>query len=216
VESSPAGRGLEIATAIALGVVSLVTALGVLQASIWNAEAARFGNDSADARDQGISLAVVAQLKARADEGALFEAQRLARLQDEALAAADQIRALELEGAISTELGTVYVDGTGDAFADWRAAGFPQGGNPASSPEYLVEGQGQADALALASQRAGALASELTARAGILGQASLVHALALFLFGVAGINRLRTTRYVTLAMGAAVFVFGLFLMSTAY
>lgn len=216
MESLPAGRGLEIATAIALGVVSLVTALGVLQASLWTADAARFASDSADARDQSISVAVVSQLKARADVGALYEAARLARLQDEALAEGDQLLALQLETDITGTLGTVYVDGTADAFAAWRAAGFPDDANPAQSADYLVQGQGQADALILASQRLGDLGKQLTARAEIFGQASLVHALALFLFGVAGINRLRTTRYVTLAMGASVFLFGLFLMSTAY
>jgi hypothetical protein len=210
------GRGLEIATAIALGIVSLVTALGVLQASLWTADAARFASDAADARDQSISVAVVSQLKARADLGALYEAERLARLHDEAVAAGDQLLALELESDITGTLGTVYVDGTADAFAEWRGAGFPDGGNPAQSADYLVQGQGEADALLLASQRLGDLGKQLTARAEVFGQASLVHALALFLFGVAGINRLRATRYVTLAMGASVFLFGLFLMSTAY
>jgi hypothetical protein len=216
VESLPAGRGLEIATAIALGVVSLVTALGVLQASLWNSDAARFARDSADARDQSISVAVVAQLKARADLGALYEAQRLAVLEDEALAAGDQLLALQLGADITNALGTIYVDGTADAFTQWRAAGFSEGGNPAESADYLVQGQGRADALILTSQRLGDLGKQLTARAEVFGQASLVNALALFLFGVAGINRLRTTRYVTLGMGASVFLFGLFLMSTAY
>jgi len=216
VESLPAGRGLEIATAIALGVVSLVTALGVLQASLWTSDASRFAADSADARDQSISVAVVAQLKARADLGALYEAQRIALLHDEALAAGDELLALQLESDIDGALGTIYVDGTETAFARWRAEGFPAGGNPAESADYLVQGQGRADALILASQRLGDLGKQLTTRADIFGQASLVHALALFLFGVAGINRLRMTRYVTLAMGASVFLFGLFLMSTAY
>ncbi len=215
MQSVPGGRGLEVATAIALGVVSLVTALGVLQASLWNADAGRFGNDAADARDQGIAVAVVSQLKARSDLGAILEAERLAGLQDEANAAGDAFRALELEGEITDTLAAVY-DLPEGAFDVWREAGFPDDANPAESPDYLVAGQGEADALALASRRLSALSAELTARAGVFGQASLVHALALFLFGVAGINRLRMTRYVTLAMGATVFVFGLVLMSTAY
>lgn len=216
MESLPAGRGLEIATAIALGIVSVVTALGVLQASVWTSDAARFASDAADARDQSISVAVVSQLKQRADLGAMYEAERLALLQDEALAAGDQLGALEFEAGISGALATIYVDGADDLFAEWRSAGFPADGNPAASPDYLVQGQGEADALALASQRLGDLGKQLAGRAAILGQASLVHALALFLFGVAGINRLRMTRYVTLAMGASVFLFGLLLMSTAY
>ncbi|MGB3909737.1 MAG: hypothetical protein WBL06_04635 [Pseudolysinimonas sp.] len=216
MESLPAGRGLEIATAIALGIVSVVTALGVLQASVWNSDAGRFATDSADARDQSISVAVVAQLKQRADLGAMYEAERLARLQDEALAAGDELEVLELDSDISGALATVYVDGASELFAEWRSAGFPADGNPAASADYLVQNQGEADALTLASQRLGDLGKQLAGRAAIFGQASLVHALALFLFGVAGINRLRTTRYITLAMGGSVFLFGLLLMSTAY
>jgi hypothetical protein len=215
VKTLPDGRVLEIATAIALGIVSLVTALGVLQASIWTNEAGRLAGDSGDARDQSISVAVVAQLKARSDYSATLEAQRFARLQDEALAVGDFDRALELATSLASTLGTAY-DLPDGAFDAWRAAGFPADENPALAADYLVAGPGEADALLLASARLGELATQLTARAGVFGQAALVHALALFLFGVAGINRLRTARLVTLAMGAIVFVFGLFLMSTAY
>jgi len=215
VETGSAGRSLEIATAVALGVVSLVTALGVLQASIWTSDAARLASDAADARDQSISVAVVSQLKQRADLGAVLEAHYLARQQDAALAAGDVMRAAELGADIAGALGTVYELDDG-AFDAWRAAGFPEDANPVESPEYLVAGQGQADALALTSDRLAILGKQLAGRAAIFGQASLVHALALFLFGVAGINRLRSARYVTLAMGALVFLFGLFLMSLAY
>lgn len=215
METRSGGRSLEIATAVALGVVSLVTALGVLQASAWTDTADRLRSDSSDARDQGISIAVVAQLQQRADAGALLQARLLARAQDEAIAAGDLDLAVDLEGDITAALGNAVAlpDGSWDA---WRAAGFPDGGRPSELPQYLVETRGPADALGLASQRLGDLAAAYTARSAIFGQAALVHALALFLFGVAGINRLRAARYVTLAVGAGVFLFGLFLMSTAY
>lgn len=215
MEPQPVGRAIEIATAVALGLVSVVTALGVLQASIWSSDAGRFADDAADARDQSISLAVTAQLKARADFGATLEAQLLATQQDAALAAGDIPRAVELAGRVGTTLGTAYNLPEG-SFEAWREAGFPEDGNPVFSGAYLVENRGSVDALALTSQRLGALAKQLTARADVFGQAALVHALALFLFGVAGINRLRAARFVTLAMGAGVFLFGLFLMATAY
>lgn len=215
METRPAGRGIEIATAIALGVVSLVTALGVLQASLWNDAADHFASDSADARDQSISLSIVAQLKQRADLAGLLEARLLAREQDDALAAGDLERALELQTGIASAVGNAY-DLPKGAFDEWREAGFPADEVPTERPEYLAETRGPADALILTSQRLGGLAKELKNQSAIFGQAALVHALALFLFGVAGINRLRAARYVTLAMGAVVFVFGLFLMSTAY
>lgn len=215
MKSLPNGRIVEIATAIALGLVSLVTALGVLQASVWTAEAGRLGEDSADARDQSISIAVVAQLRQRADFGATLEGAHLARLQDAAFAEGDLDTAIDLEVKIGSTLGSAYALPEG-SFDAWRAAGFPADANPAQSADYLVAGRGEADALLLTSGRLGDLAAQLTARAGVFGQAALVHALALFLFGVAGINRLRMARLVTLAMGAIVFVFGLLLMATAY
>lgn len=215
METRSGGRSLEIATAVALGVVSLVTALGVLQSSIWNDTSGRLGADSADARDQGVSVAVVAQLQQRADAGALLEARLFAIEQDEALAAGDIDRAVELEGDIQSVLGNAVALPEG-AFDAWRAAGFPDDARPSDSPLYAVETSGPADALGLVSQRLGELDAAYAERAAIFGQAALVHALALFLFGVAGINRLRTARFVTLGMGALVFLFGLFLMSTAY
>ena len=215
MESGSAGRGVEIATALALGIVSLVTALGVLQASVWNSDAARFGSDSADARDQSISIAVVAQLRERADIAAILEARPLAEQYDAALAAGDTDAALDVFGDMSAKVSTAFNLPEG-SFNDWWAAGFPDDARPTSSPEYLVALYGPVDALMVTSKKLGENASALKQKTGLFGQASLVLALALFLFGVAGINRLRAARYVTLAMGSIVFVFGLFLMSTAY
>lgn len=215
MDTRPGGRGLEIATAIALGVVSLVTALGVLQASLWNASADRFASDSADARDQSISIAVVAQLRYRADVAAILEARPFAEEYDAAVAAGDFDRALDVYGDLGTKVATAYLLPEG-SFDAWWAAGFPDDARPTSSPEYLVGLYGPVDALQVTSTRLGENAAELKKKSGLFGQASLVLALALFLFGVAGINRLRAARYVTLAMGSVVFVFGLFLMSTAY
>ena len=215
MESRSGGRGLEIATAVALGIVSLVTALGVLQSAVWTDTADRYASDSADARDQSVSNAVVAELQVRSDRAAVLEASAIALQYDAAVAAENLDLAVDLYGDLSSRLGTVYLL-EADAFDAWWNAGFPADARPTDSLDYLVAVRGDADALALTSRELGAHASELKSRAAIFGQAALVHALALFLFGVAGINRLRMTRYVTLAMGSLVFVFGLVLMSTAY
>ena len=215
MDTRTSGRGLEIATAIALGVVSLVTALGVLQASLWNEAADRFASDSADARDQSISIAVVAQLRQRADLAAILEARPFAEQYDAAVAAGDFVTAVDVYGDVGTKVATAYLLPEG-SFDAWWAAGFPDDARPTDSPDYLVQLYGPVDALTATSTLLGENAAALKAKSGLFGQASLVLALALFLFGVAGINRLRATRYVTLAMGSVVFVFGLFLMSTAY
>jgi len=215
VETRKAGRGLEIATAVALGVVSIVTALGALQAGLWNDAAQRFADDSADARDQSIAIAVVAQLRQRADLAAVLEAKSIAGDYEAALAAGDYDLAVELAGELGAALGNSFLlpDGSFDA---WYESGWSDEAIPTEQPDYLVELRGDADALILASQELGSLAEQLKTRSAVLGQAALVHALALFLFGVAGINRLRLARLVTLGMGVLVFLFGLFLMSTAY
>jgi len=215
VETRTGGRAIELVTAIALGVVSVVTALGVVQATAWDDTASRYALDAADARDQGVAIAVTTQLKQRSDRSALLEARRLAAQSDAAFAAGDLALFAAIETDITATLGN-SVDLPEGSFDAWRVAGFPDDAWPTESAEYLVETRGDVDALALTSQRLGDLAAVLKDRAAIFGQASLVHAVALFLFGVAGINRLRLARYVTLSAGALVFVFGLFLMSTAY
>ena len=215
METRIAGRGLEIATAVALGVVSLVTALGVLQSTLWNDAAQRFADDSSDARDQAISIAVVAQLRERSDLAAVLEAQVLATQYDAAYAAGDYELAVDIYTDLGATLNPAFLLPDG-SFEAWWDAGFPEDARPTDSAEYLVAVRGDVDALNLVSWRLHEQATVLTSRSAVFGQASLVFALALFLFGVAGINRLRGTRYVTLAMGSLVFLFGLFLMSTAY
>jgi hypothetical protein len=53
-------------------------------------------------------------------------------------------------------------------------------------------------------------------KADVFAQAALIDALALFLLGVAGINRLRAARFATLALGGVVYLASLVLMATAY
>ncbi len=215
MEERSAGRGIEIATALALGIVSVVTALGALQTAVWAEEAQRYASDAADARDQSIALSVVAQLQQRSDLGATLEAARLVGLQEEAIAAGDGLGALALESDILSTLANAYALPEG-SFEAWRAAGFPADANPAESSEYAVANRGEADALALTALRLDEQRAAQESRAAVFGQASLVHALALFLFGVAGLSRLRAARIAILAVGAGVVGVGLLLMASAY
>ena len=48
-------------------------------------------------------------------------------------------------------------------------------------------------------------------KSGVIARAALVHALALFLFGISSIGRLRPIRYAILTLGAAAFAGGLLL-----
>ncbi|MEO8529358.1 MAG: hypothetical protein ABI435_09775, partial [Pseudolysinimonas sp.] len=184
MQTHPVGRGLEIATAIALGVVTLVTALGVLQSAAWTSQATRLGEDSSDARDQSVTNGVLSQVRQRSDYAATLEAERLTLLQNDAIAADEYSTALSLQLSIQTALASAYELPDG-SFNAWRDAGFPADANPAQSADYLVSGQGESDALMLTSQQLGTFGTQLTAKAAVFGQATLVYALALFLFGVA-------------------------------
>ncbi len=217
METAPDDRGIRIATAILLGLVSLVTALGVLQSAVWSGRAGSLAGDAADARDQAIAIEAPTTLQQRTDLRAMLEARRLAGLQAEALADGDQLRALELESEILFTVSGIsdLPDEPYTEFSVWRDGGFADDENPIGTPAYLVSLRGDADALTATSRRLGEYADELQSRVAVFGQASLVHALALFLLGIAGINRLRAARVVTLVAGAAVFAFGVALMAGA-
>lgn len=56
----------------------------------------------------------------------------------------------------------------------------------------------------------------MKSKSGTIGRAALVHALALFLFGISSVGRLKPIRYAILTLGAAAFAGGLVLWVMAY
>ena len=210
-------RALDLLTAILLGVVSLTTALGAWQASTWSHQADGFGESSSDARDAAITRGVSWQYDNRLDTSAILNARKYAVLNDAAVAADDYRADAYTQTMIGNYLGRIiYNDDIATAFATWRADGFPAAENPMSDPQYLVELRGEADSYTQVSALAGTFKDALQAKANIFTQAALIDALALFLLGVAGINRLRSARFATLVLGAAAYLASLVLMATAY
>ncbi len=203
-------------TAVLLGVVSLTTALGAWQAGSWSSQADTFGESSADARDVNITATVGWQYNSRLDAAAVLQARKFALLEDAAIASGDFVGQAYNNVMVGNHLGRVLADGLPEAFADWRAAGFPADQTPTSDPVYLANLRGDADSYAVASGIAGDFKNALQAKAGVFTQAALINALALFLLGVAGINRLRKARFATLVLGGAVYLASLALMTTAY
>jgi hypothetical protein len=210
-------RALDLLTAILLGVVSLTTALGAWQASSWSQQAADYGESSSDARDAAITRGVDWQYHSRLDTASILNAQKYAVLNDQAVAADDYRAAAYTEVMVGNYLGRILSNaGLADAFAKWRADGFPSAENPTTNPEYLVGLRGETDSYTQVSALAGEFKDRLQAKANILIQASLIDALALFLLGVAGINRLRSARFATLVLGGAAYFASLVMMTTAY
>lgn len=210
-------RGLDVLTAILLGLVSLTTALGAWQADAWNRQADDYGESSSDARDATITRGVDWQYTLRLDTGNILQARKYAILQDQATAVDDDRGAAYAETMVGNYLGRLANNlGLTDAFAAWREDGFPAGESPLEQPLYLVELRGDADSYAMVSGLAGGFKDALTAKAGVFTQAALVNALALFLLGVAGINRLRAARFATLVLGALAYLAALVMMAGAY
>lgn len=211
-----ASRALDVLTAILLGVVSVTTALGAWQAGTWSTQADDFGASSSDARDVSIAETVAWQYDNRLDAGVVLQARKYALLEDAANASGDFVAAAFSNVMVGNYLGRVVTDGMPDAFAKWRADGFPADDTPTSDPVYLVNLRGDSDSYLLASTLAAHFKDAFRAKAGIFTQAALIDALALFLLGVAGINRLRSARFATLVLGGVVYFASLVLMVTAY
>ena len=199
-----------------LGVVSLTTALGAWQASSWVREADSYGESSSDARDQNITRTIDWQAYYRLDTAAVFNARKYALLEDEANAAGDPLAAAYSSVMVGNYLGRSVNDQLPGAFETWREAGFPADALPTSDAGYLAELRGDADSYVIVSNLAGGFKDALQAKASTFTQAALVDALALFLLGVAGINRLRSARFATLVLGAAAYLASLVLMASAY
>lgn len=106
--------------------------------------------------------------------------------------------------------------GFAQAWEEWAAGGFQSAENPLVDPAYLVGRDGASDSYAFTSTVLGSAAAAMKDRSAIVAQASLIYALALFLFGISGVNRLREVRGAVVGLGIAIFVGGVILASTAF
>jgi hypothetical protein len=211
-----ASRSLDVLTAVLLGVVSLTTALGAWQADTWSRQADRYALWASDARDSNVTLSVDWQANLRIDSDAVQQARTFALREERAAAAGDAKAASYAQLMIGNWLGRSLNGQLPEAFAAWREAGFAADKLPTLDPDYVAELRGDADSYALVATVASELKDGLEAKASTLTQAAVVDALALFLLGVAGINRLRSARFATLLLGATAYVGSLFMMLGAY
>jgi hypothetical protein len=201
---------IEVVTAVMLGLVSVVTALGAWYAGTLSGVADEFGDDSNDARDVSVNQSVLADYSLRIDQEASLNAVRYA----EAKPGADDLETLFYDIRIQTQLGRT-TPGFAEAWFEWSAAGFPDDSSPLEDPDYIVAREKVPDSYSYVSRVLGDAKAVVSTRAGVLGQAALIQALALFLFGISGVNRLRPVRVGIVALGVGVFLAGLVLASTA-
>lgn len=195
-----------------LGLISVVTALGAWQSAVWTGVADEFERDSVDARDVSVNQSVLAEYARRVDAEVASEARRYA---ERAAASNDPLEAVLNETLANAALNRATF-GLSEPWARWRDAGFSAELDPLQHPDYLAARDGRYQSYGHTAAVLAALSDEMRGKASVLAQASLIQSLALFLFGIAGVNRVRSVRIAVLGLGFLVFLGGLVLASLAF
>ena len=207
-----ANRSLDIITGLMLGLVAVVTALGAWQASAWDVSADEFERDAGDARDVSINQSVGADYAARTDLEASAAARELAAQRENE---PNELGQVLIDNKILATLSST-TPGFADAWLAWQRSGFDTAAAAIDDPNYLVARDGNYQSYGVAAGVREGLSNVLKDRSGVLAQAALIQALALFLIGIAGVNRARGVRIGILALGGAVFIGGALLALSAY
>jgi len=195
-----------------LGLVSVVTALGAWQAATWDARSQEFERDAGDARDVSVNQSVQADYAARTDLEASLTARAIAAER------AGQTEPLEL-ALIDNRIQATLISttpGFADAWYVWQSGGFDPAAAPIDDPDYLAGRDGFYQSYGVAGAVLDDLSHQLQTRSGVLAQAALVQALALFLIGLAGVNRVGAVRVAILILGAVVFIVGVGVALSAF
>ena len=172
---------LELITAILLGVVSVATAFGAYQATVWARDASDLASISQQLRSRNLTETLSTQLTLQDDSRRVFAAFSLqtelildASRADEVAEQQDQLLA-----AASPALQA--------AWAPWAASGFTAENIPLANADYAVSLYARPQSMQYASFVADGMVDRLTARAQLLTGAAVLFALSLFVLGVGGI-----------------------------
>ncbi len=205
------GRRIEILTAIMLGLVSVVTAVGAWQAAVWTSDSDRYEQKSRDARDQSITQSVIADYARRADRDASANAAQYYP----STKSTDPVEASFAELQLKTALGRTTL-GFPEAWDAWAASGFDAAHDAMLNPDYVISRDKETLSAAYTSTVAIGISDTLRNKAERMAQAALVQAVALFLLGIAGVNRNQTVRMWILALGVLVFIIGVAVATAAF
>lgn len=176
-------RGIiEIITAVLLGLVSVTTALGAYQASVWALESAEYRQAASQMRDRNLTELLTAQLILRQDGAKLTEAFAL---ETEADLYPERAEAVEREQ--EALLGSAS-PGFLEQWTVFRDGGFAPELAPITQPEYEAQLFAQPHSLQYGSFVANTLADEAAEKSAQVAVSSVIFAIALLLLGVAGVN----------------------------
>ncbi len=200
---------LEIVTAILLGLVSVATALGAYQATIWAGEAIAYSSTADQLRDRNLSTALSSQLALRDDGAKLFAAVQL-----DAEITLFPERAEELRADQRRIIATTTPE-LAAAWDAWVASGYLDTAFPLVNPQYEAASFAEPQSLQYASFVAERAADAVDARSTTVAAASAVLALALFVLGVAGLVRSWRVAAWLVAAGAVAALIGIVVLASA-
>jgi hypothetical protein len=195
---------LEIATAILLGLVSIATAAGAYQASVWAEQAAAYASASGQLRDASLSTYIASDLEGFDDGERLFQA---IDLEIEIGSADPGVDVDDLRSRQQVILAGAS-EGVLDEWNAWVASGYDDTLFPTASADFQMRSYAPTLSANVASAVAGELADELGARSLQQTVASAVFALALLLLGVSGANATLKVSFALAIGGAVAFVVG--------
>lgn len=190
---------LEIVTAILLGLVSVATAVGAYQASLWAEESSRYASVSQQLRDRNLTELLTSQLISRDDGGKLLDS---IGLDQEMLIYPERTEQLLLEQRALIESATPELAAAWEA---WVSSGYDLDLVPLSAPEYEAALFAPAQSMQYSSLVAYRLSIAVGAKSVQGTIAAVIFALALFLLGVAGVNS--RWRVAASLIGSATLVF---------
>lgn len=173
---------IEVITAILLGLVSVTTALGAYQATVWATESTDYRQVAVQMRDRNLTELLTAQLIFRDDGAKLFEAFSL-----ETEATLYPERADEIARQQDALLSSASA-GFADDWEQWKSADYAEDLTPLTQPDYEAGLFAQPHSLQYGSYVANTLADEASRKSSYAAFASVIFAAALLLLGVAGVN----------------------------
>jgi hypothetical protein len=199
---------LELITAILLGIVSIATAFGAYQATVWARDTSDLASISQQLRSRNLTETLSTQLTLQDDSRRMFAAFALQTelVLDPTKASDVAEQQAQLLAAASPALR--------DAWVPWAASGFTSENIPIANPDYAVSLYATPQSLQYASFVADRMVDRLTARAQLITGAAVLFALSLFVLGVGGILQSWRAAIWLAATGTALLLIGLGLTLT--
>jgi hypothetical protein len=204
---------LEIATAVLLGLVSVATAAGAYQASMWSQQSNEYAAIAGQLRDDSLSTFIASDLAGFDDGERLSDALDLEFDVISGTATGTEVDAIREQQAVILGAAT---PGVLEEWNEWVAAGYPNDSFPTqNSPEYAAIAYAPTYGANQASTVAYKLSDAIGTRSLQVTVASVIFALALLLLGVSGANASLKVSFVLAVGGAGAFLVGLVISALA-